>query len=369
VLAKVQYDQPIGSQHVLHLGAERSRNVLGLAYDQILFVCNEFDPTCADTRRGRVADTQRIRSKSGAISAADTWHITDRVDLDLGVQYQGNTYTRESFVNPRGALAWQIAERWTFSLKAGRYNRFPDLGTVLPTIGNTELRSPRATHWATGLKQELGHGWSWNTEVYYKELTDLPLALDAGQPDAARLYSNDVRGRAYGVDLLINKQRTEKWYGWLALSMAKSERTNERTGVTRDYRLDTPFLLNGVMSYEFTPRFDAGLRFTVRSGQVDTPIIGIQDNPDFPGYVQAMYGEPFSDRLPLYSRVDLRFRWQLLVKGYDSAVTLDVINAFNMHNVEGRSFDYKRSRAEGKAYVQDSEGAGLFPALTFRITF
>jgi outer membrane receptor protein involved in Fe transport len=195
------------------------------------------------------------------------------------------------------------------------------------------------------------------------------LALDAGQPDAARLYSNDVRGRAYGVDLLINKQRTGKWYGWLALSLARSERTNERTGITRDYRLDTPVLLNTVVSYQFTSRFDAGLRFTVRSGQADTPIIGIQDNPDFPGYVQPVYGEPFSDRLPLYSRLDLRFKWQFLVRGYDSAVILDVINALNVHNVAGRALDYKRSRTEGKLYVEDTEGAGLFPALTFRITF
>lgn len=364
----MQYDQPLGASHTLRFTGEVSRNELGLAYDQILFVCNEFDPTCANTRRGRVTDTQKIRATSQATSAADTWRMGERVTLDLGAQFQRNSYTHESFVNPRGTLTWRLSDHQSLTLKGGRYNRFPDLDTALPTIGNPDLHSPRATHFAAGFKQELGRGWSWNTEVYYKTLTDLPLALDAGQPDAARLYSNDVRGRAYGVDLFIEKQRVDKWYGWVALSLAKSERTNERTHVTRDYRLDTPLLLNAVMSYRFTRRFDAGLRLTVRSGQADTPIVGIRDNPDFPGYVLPFYGEPFSNRLPLYSRLDLRFKWQFLVRGHDSAVILDVINALNTRNVESRTLDYIRSGAERRVYEVDNVGAGIFPALTFRIT-
>ena len=121
-------------------------------------------------------------------------------------------------------------------------------------------------------------------------------------------------------------------------------------------------------SYQFTRRFDAGLRLTVRSGQADTPIVGIRDNSEFPGHVLPVYGEPFSDRLPLYSRLDLRFKWQFLVRGRDSAVILDVINALNMHTVESRRLDYIRSGAERRVYLVDEVGTGLFPALTFRIT-
>jgi hypothetical protein len=368
-LAKFQYDQSLGSSHTLHLGGELSRNRLGIAYDQVLFVCNEFDPTCQDTRRGRVAATQEIRENSRAFSLSDSWGVSENIDLELGAQYQSNTYTRESFVEPRGTLAWRPTDRWTLSLKAGQYNRFPDLDTVLPGLGNPALESPRATHFAAGLKQQLEGGWSWNAEFYYKDLRDLPLALDAGQPDAARLYSNDVRGRAYGVDLLVDKQRTDKWYGWFALSLAKSDRTNERTGVTRAYHLDTPLIVNWVMNYRFTPHIDGGLRLTLRSGQATTPIDGIKENPDFPSFVQPVYGEPFSTRLPLYSRLDLRLKREFFVGRYQSAIILDIINALNIRNLEGRTIDYKRSRAAGALYLKDTVGAGLFPALTFRITF
>jgi len=368
-LGRLQYDQALGSWHTLHVGTELSRNTLGIAYDQILFVCNEFDPTCQDTRRGRIAATQEIGENSRAVWLSDSWNISEDIDLDLGAQYQSNTYTREHFIEPRAALTWRPANRWTLSLKAGQYNRFPDTNTILPGMGNPALESPRATHFAAGLKHQLDRGWSWNAEFYYKDLRDLPLALDAGQPDAARLYSNDVRGRAYGIDLLLDKQRVDRWYGWLSLSLAKSERTNERTGVTRDYHLDTPLIVNWVMNYRFTPRIDGGLRLTLRSGQATTPIIGIKENPDFPGLVQPVYGEPFSTRLPFYSRLDLRLKREFLVRGYQSAIILDIINALNIRNLEGRALDYKRSRVGGSLYLKDTVGAGVFPALTFRITF
>ena len=370
-LLKMRYDQPLGDRHSLQLNAELSRNEHGSVYDLVLFVCNEFDPLCVDDRRGRVAGSEKIKDTSHAVSVADRWSIARNVDLTVGAQLQSNTYTDESFVNPRAALSWKLAERWSLALKAGQYNRFPDLDAVLPNLGNPDLKSPRATHFSTGLSHEVDSAWSWNAELYYKKLSDLPLALAETEPDAARLYSNDVSGRAYGLDLMIDKKRTssDKWYGWLALSLARSERTNERTGMTREYRLDTPLIANWVMSYQFAPRFSAGFRLTVRSGQADTPVVGIHENPDFPGFVQPTYGEPFSDRLPLYSRLDLRFKYDFQVAGYQSAWILDVINALNQRNVDSRHLDYRRSQAEGRPYLVDDVGNEFFPALTFRITF
>ena len=368
-LVKLKYDQPLTLRHTLHLGGELARNERAFVYDQVLVVCNEFDPTCGETRRGRVADDLTIRDISRELFITDTWRLTEGLSLNAGGQYQSNTYTRENFLNPRARLDWQFARHWTVTLKAGKYNRFPDLDAVLPKIGNPKLKSPRALHFTLGLERELDDGWSWSAEGYYKKFHDLPLALGTAEPDASRLYSNDVEGRAYGLDLLINRQRRDKWYGWLALSVAKSERTNARTGITKAYRLDTPFILNWVMNYQLRPRLNVGWRFSVRSGRESTPIVGIQQNPDFPGYVLPLYGEPFSERLPLYYRLDLRFGRDFVLGHHDSAVILDIINVLNTRNIEGRHLDYPRSQAEGALYLQDSVGMGLFPALSFRITF
>ena len=47
----------------------------------------------------------------------------------------------------------------------------------------------------------------------------------------------------------------------------------------------------------------------------------------------------------------------------------DIINALNVRNLQGRELDYNRLRTSGMLYLKDTVGAGLFPALTFRITF
>ncbi|TMP34438.1 TonB-dependent receptor, partial [Pseudoalteromonas citrea] len=96
---------------------------------------------------------------------------------------------------------------------------------ILPEIGNPKLKSQVSDHYTLGFSQQLENEWSWSIEGYYKTMDDLPLAIDDG-PNAADLYSNDVEGRAYGIDLLINKNKTDNWYGWVALSYSKCERTD-----------------------------------------------------------------------------------------------------------------------------------------------
>ena len=183
-LVKLKYDQPLTLRHTLHLGGELARNERAFVYDQVLVVCNEFDPTCGETRRGRVADNLTIRDISRELFITDTWRLTEGLSLNAGGQYQSNTYTRESFLNPRARLDWEFARQWTVTLKAGKYNRFPDLDAVLPKIGNPKLKSPRAVHFTVGLERELDYGWSWSAEGYYKKFHDLPLALDTAQPDS-----------------------------------------------------------------------------------------------------------------------------------------------------------------------------------------
>ena len=51
---------------------------------------------------------------------------------------------------------------------AGRYDRFPDLDTVMPLVGNPELKSPQADHFTLGLKGDVAEHWNWSLEGYQK---------------------------------------------------------------------------------------------------------------------------------------------------------------------------------------------------------
>jgi len=364
----VQFDFPLNPFHTIHLTAEVVRNEHGADYDEALYICNEFDPTCNDTRRGFVVADRCLTETESTFALSDTWRLGRALIFDVGGQFHENSYTGERFANPRTALTWSVTQHSAVVLKAGRYNRFPDLDTILPEIGNPHLRSSRADHFSAGFRQELEDGWSWNAEGYYKKLWDLPLALSASEPDASLLYGNDVSGRAYGLDLLIDKKPTGPWYGWIAASVGKSTRTDDRTGAVSNYYLDTPFIFNAVANYQLRPRMSIGARVTVRSGQADTPIVGVEENTDFPGHVQPVFGEPYSTRLPTYARLDARIKWDFRTH-FPSSLTLDVINILKRHNVDFRQLDYTSSKVGEPPILKQYDGFGVLPVLSYRITF
>lgn len=366
-----QYSAPWLRRHELTVGGHIQQMRYDINYDQVQFICTEFEADCNLNRRDRIQDRIPFDFDEHVLYLNNAWSISNQWSLDTGLQWQHNDYTRESFFNPRVALAYAIHRDWTLTAKAGRYNRFPDIAQIAPGLGNPALKSPAADHYTLGVEQQLDDDWSWSAEIYYKNLQNLPLGLQADDDDAALLYSNDVNGRAFGIDLFINKNFTDKWYGWLATSYAQSERTNERTSETRDYQFDTPLVVNWVMSYQRSERFNVGWRWTIRSGAPYTPIESVTENPFFENAVYPVYGDPFSERLPTYSRLDVRLKWDFTLFGrYESSAILDIINALNQRNVSRRSLDYGRVRTPSDPVTtEDTKSPGVIPAATLRIIF
>lgn len=362
---------PLSNQFYLNMGSEYAKIDWSYDFDTVLFVCTEFDPDCDLKRSGQRIQTQSVMEAEEIMHhISGIWLPRDNISIELGGQYQYNDYTKETFYHPRFAADWEFIENTRLTAKAGRYSRFPDIETILPETGNPELKSPLSDHFTLGLEQEFYDGWSLVTEFYYKTFSNLPLALDQDSGDADQRYSNGTEGKAQGIDIMINKNKTGKWWGWWSLSYGKSERTNLLTGETKDYYLDTPIVANWVMNYQFTPRFNAGWRWSMRSGVAYTPITGVQQNPWFEDSVLPVYGEPFADRLPMYNRLDIRFQWDITTFGKESEIIVDILNALNYDNIGSRSLDYDKVKNPGDEVVTvDDTGMGIQGAITYRITF
>lgn len=369
---KGQITQPLGDQHTVKVGGWAMQYDFVYEYQFIHFVCTEFDPDCGESRRGEISGSDTFKEKEYAAYLNDDWAITDKFNLHVGAQFQSNDYTDEEFVHPRLAASYMLNDSWSLTSSYGRYNRFPEVGDVLPKVGNPNLKSPTADHYTLGIKQELNNGWSWTLESYYKSLDNLPLALSEEEDTEEIYYSNDVSGEAYGFDVFVNKELTDKWYSWIALSYAKSKRTNERTNITQDYNLDTPLIFNWAGNYQWTEKFNMGWRWTVRSGSAYTPIVGVKDNPYFEDEDAVLpdYGDPYSDRLPTYSRLDIRFKWDMKIAGLNSAVVVDIINALNQKNVTERSLDYEKVNSPNDdVEITEEQGQGIFPFIGLRVEF
>ncbi len=364
----VDYFHAMGASHRVSLGAQSHASDYNYTGRFINYVCTEFEPDCA-LRRGELLNIREpLTVKEHQAYINDHWQITDRFILDLGIHGHYNDFTEESFAHPRVAAAWEFVDNWTLNGSGGRYDRLPDIDKIFPLFGNPNLKSPTSEHYTLGVRQELANGWSWSITPYYKTMDQLPLASDLDDVGAPP-YTNNTEGKAYGVDMFINKDRINRWYGWLAISASQSNRTNKLTGIERNYYLDTPWVLNTVVNYQLTDNWNIGSRFTAQSGRAITPIIGIQANPNFKDNLLPVYGEAYTDNLPIYARFDLRAERQMHLFGIPGRYTLDVLNLLNRQNVSDRRLDYSRSKETGQLYLEDTVDMGIVLSAGLTLNF
>lgn len=356
----------VAPEHSVSLGAEVHNTQYDYSARFINYVCTDTDPDCLFRRGDLITTSDLINVNEGMVYANDHWSLTDTLAVDIGGQAHYNDLTDETFFNPRAAMSWTFTNNWTLTSSAGIYDRLPDIDKLFPDVGNPDLKSPTSNHYTLGVKHMLGDGWSWSATAYYKTMNDLPRAMDIGQVPN---YTNNVEGEAYGLDLFINKELTNRWYGWVALSTSKSARTDKLTDKQTDYYLDTPVVLNMVANYKLGEKWTIGGRFTARTGHAYTPITGVQKNPYFDNHILPIYGDAFSENLPTYARLDLRFKRDTTFFGFPGAWTLDILNALNRRNVTDRHLDYKRTSSPQNFKLEDEVGLGIIPAAGMSITF
>ena len=197
----------------------------------------------------------------------------------------------------------------------------------------------------------------------------MALSLEQDDLRAQVRYSNDLSGEAKGIEWVINKNLSDGWYGWASLSWSSSTRTNDLTGVTTEYLLDTPLLANAVANYQYNENWDFGFRLTMRSGAKYTPIVGLRANPDYPDHFQPVYGDLNSKTLPTYYRLDLSANYKTQLWGLDSELNFAIINATGSKNVSGYSYSPRPDDSTTSFQLDREVGMEIFPSIGFTLKF
>jgi hypothetical protein len=366
---KSHFDRVLG-RHLLGIGGEYQHSVFDYDLNFRFRSCTNFNPDCRVNRGPLVSaqDSTTIDTIEGFLE--DRWQVVDSVAFTAGVHVAHNDYLDETFIEPRAAAEWQINPRWQVNASWGEYHQLPRVGQIIPVFGNPELESLSATHYVLGVKHKLGNDWSWSSDVYYKDLGDVVVDVTTGQQ-----YLNAADGEAYGFELLINKNRDEqvrdtmmdRLYGWLSLSLSKTERRNMLNNTTAVFEYDTPIIANLVMNYRIARAWDVGLRWNFRSGLPYTPIVGNKPNPNFPGFFLPVYGELNSDRAAPYHRLDVRGEYELSMKKFKGSIYVDIINLYNRTN--GGAVEYKPVAGTSDYTLEEEESLPLLPSIGVKISF
>ncbi len=377
-LLRSDYSQYWWDGHWLTLGLGHERSSWDIDVNAKIVSCADNESDCPTINAEYIEYIDKKAVSTESVYLQDNFSVTDKHWLTIGLHCSADDYLREQRIEPRMRWEYLYADNWSSHIAAGRYSQLPELHQMLDVIGNPDLTTIKANHYVWGLEHQLDKGWSWKTDLYYKDLYDVVISIsNPDDPDFDLNYSNEAEGKAYGLEFLLNKNITNKWYGWLAVSLGKTERTDLRTGETTPFNYDKPIMVDMVANYLISEHWMLGIKWSFQSGDRYTPVVDLKPNEDNPDIPEPIYGEHNSQRLPYYHQLDFRAEYTSPKDWGYWRFYVDVLNVYNRENIR----DYRYSPNEKDNLSSPPRGFGenvpvraetsekIFPSIGFELQF
>lgn len=260
----------------------------------------------------------------------------------------GTTWTYA--LDPRLTVVGQVTPTTELTATVGRYSQYPEVRELLPdSRGNPDLRPNQALQVSVGLSQQLPLGLSLELTGYHNSLSDLVVGrqdrfeFTAGppvpRPEDIAAYSNEGRGRTFGVELLLRLQR-ERAAAWLSATVGRSTRV-AREGADRTvFAFDQTLVLNALATYQLPKRWTVGGRLRVGTGNPYIPVVNRVFDVRSRAFL-PVYGDT-TERLRAFWAVDLRVDKQWTFDRWALTLYLDVQGITDPNNPEliGYTYDF-----------------------------
>ena len=174
-----------------------------------------------------------------------------------------------------------------------------------------------------------GPAWNLRVEVYRKDYDRLVVQ------DVFQNYSSTGRGYAQGVDVLF-KAATGPWRGWIGYGYLDTRRKEDTQPVLGPVPESVPHNFTALSSWTLKPGWEWAATLRYASGAPYSPVAGARPDPN--GGYDPVEGIPFSERLPLYLRVDSRITHQFAWRATRWVVFAEVMNLLDRHNVSSYAY-------------------------------
>ncbi|WP_283788209.1 TonB-dependent receptor plug domain-containing protein [Bermanella sp. WJH001] len=361
---KNYYFTPLNNGDTFRYGFDLSNTEIEYTASGLYSPCNdEVGDECPPASLGEVFDNEDSLTINGLYTfVAYDWLATPDLEVTLGLGNSYNDFNEEQLLQPRISSRYSLNDSWTLTAAVGRHSQFiREFRFIAKELGNPDLKQPIANHYVVGFEHQIDDSLSTKLEVYYKDIDNL---VAANTKNTTPPYLNNANGTAYGLELLINKNLTDKWYGWLSVAYSKTKRENEDSGLEIDYELDRPWIVNLVANYQKNEKTSYGFKWRYQSGSLVTPITGAtpfyscgldgNGNPQYSSTIEAgcnsdpyiydpIEGKPNSQRLSAYHRLDFRIDHDLSGR---STLYFEIINLYNRANVSDISYNKDYTEAE-----------------------
>ena len=282
------------------------------------------------------------------------WQAFPRLTVVPGARVDYLNDVHRWTFDPRLTARYQLTGTTVIKGGVGLFSQAPSGNESLPVLGNPHVRPARAQHYSIGAEQEVGGRLKLTAEGFYKRLDHVIV----NSPVPGENLNNDGIGRIYGGEASARLRPTEKANGFLSYTLSRSER-NDHGQEWRPFSWDQTHILTIAGAYRLGRSWDLSATFRYVTGNPITPVVGAVYDARTDIY-RPVYGAVNSDRSNAFHRLDLRIEKSWRVRAASIAAYLDVQNAYNRKNEEGRTYNFDYSE------VGVISGLPLIPSLGLR---
>ena len=291
--------------------------------------------------------------------------ITPGLRADL-YRYSPRESNTTGTVTPRLSARWDLFPQLALKAGLGMSSEGARNGDAAQPFGNPGVQPERAWQATVGTEVRPLPGVFFSVETFYKSLSDLIVRTSALETvngvTRPQILDNAGSGRVFGLEVLLRKELTERFFGWIAYTFSRSDRIDRPGEPRRLFDFDQTHNLTAIASYRFASHWQLGIRERIISGNPDTPVIGSRYLANFDAYL-PIYGPTNSLRLPVFHQLDVRIDRTWTFDSWLLDAYLDVLNTYNHRSIEGSVYSYDFSQ---HAYFQ---GLPIIPTLGVKGSF
>ncbi len=223
---------------------------------------------------------------------------------------------------------YEFVKNHTAKGALGNYNQSPEpLGqTIHERWGDTKLSVTRASQYVVGYEWQITDLIHAEIEGYYNKQWRVPRSPTKEEMiNGSELFLADGKKRMKGIELMIRHDQGERFFGWVAYSLAKSEYYNfdERKYVL--FGKDQTHNLIAVGNWRLPKNWEVGFKMQYTTGDPETPLIGEVYIEKY-HYFDQIYGEINSSRLDPTFQLDIRFDKKIIFKKWMVSAYIDFYN-------------------------------------------
>jgi hypothetical protein len=322
-------------------------------------------------------DTQFIDNRFNSLELSGyiqyTKSLFKELEVSAGIRYDYFEYiNKKQVAAPRLSARYKFSSIFDFNISYGIYYQMPPLVFISAQPENKNMDPMRADHYIAGISYFPFPDIKITLETYIKNYSQYPVSTEYhtySLANAGDEYSIAGRlrplvskgtGRSKGLEFYIQKKLIDHLYGQISYSYSKTEH-EALDGILRSGSFDIPHVLSIIGGYKLNESWEFSAKFTYSTGRPYTPV-------DYKASVEQnrmIYDvqRTNSERMPDYSRLDIRVDHRANFAGWDLVSYIEIQNIYNRKN----TFTYVYNEKTGK--IMNIKQIAFFPVGGIKLEF